>query len=454
MWLLVVALLAVGVPVAAQAAEDPYHLPETLAAARRFDEAEAEYRRELRERPSDWRLRLGLARVILWDGRYREADKAFAALVAERPSDGDALLGYAQAAYWSGDFSRARQRYERLRDVDPGHAEAKKVLSDIALLSAPGYEVGATIRDDSQPYRVSMTRAKFSYFSTPLVRWDLIGGVGQVSDGESSMVSVGAGVSATFPRLRSTVEAKGEQFRFPDGFSATLGEAAVTRSLPGRSALVVSARRTALLGTAFSVDDHETVTRYSLSWRRDPEARWLAAVGAHSLHYSDGNRGSGADAWFVAPVFGRDSFMLRAGASAAWRDTELDRFRFTTFRSDQERPGVWRYTYTGVYDPYWTPHELKEGRVVMVAELTWLKIHADAGYARDRALGFGPRTGTTPNPLFIHPNMQERSYRPWRAGAEITWPLPNRIELRARYLHEVTAFYRANEFEASLGGRL
>ena len=104
---LVVALLAVvGVPVAAQAAEDPYHLPETLAAARRFDEAEAEYRRELRERPQDWRLRLGLARVILWDGRYREADHEFAALLAERPSDPNALLGYAQAAYWNGDFRR------------------------------------------------------------------------------------------------------------------------------------------------------------------------------------------------------------------------------------------------------------------------------------------------------------------------------------------------------------
>mgnify|MGYP000439205481 CR=1 FL=1 len=454
MILLVVVLLAVGVPVAAQAAQDPYQLPETLAAARRFDEAEAAYRRGLRERPNDWRLRLGLARVILWDGRYREADKAFAALVAERPADDDALLGYAQAAYWSGDFRRARRRYERLLEVDPAHAEAKKALSDIALLSAPGYEVGATFRDDSQPYRVSMMRAKVSYFSDPLVRWDVIGGVGQVPDGGSSMASVGAGVSATFPRVRSRVEASGERFRFPDGFSATLGEVTLTRTLPAQSALVLSARRTPLLGTVFSVDDHETVSQYSLSWRRDPAARWLAAVGAHSLDYSDGNRGSGADAWFVAPVFERDSLMLRAGVSAAWRDTELDRFRFTTFRSEQASPGVWRYTYTGVYDPYWTPHELKEGRVVVVAEIPRLKIHADAGYARDRALGFGPRTGAAPNPLFIHPSMQERSFRPWRAGAEITWPLATGIELRARYAHEVTAFYNANEFEASLVGRL
>lgn len=454
MFLLVLVSLALVVPVAAQAAETPYQVPEGLAAARRFDEAEMEYRRELRRRPQDWRLRLGLARVILWDGRHEDADRAFAALLAERPQNVDALLGHAQAAYWSGDFRRARLRYGRLREVDPGHAEANKALSEIATLAAPRYEIGATHRDDSQPYRVSMMRAKVSYFSDPLVRWDVIGGVGDGSEGGRSIASAGAGVSAAFPRARSTVEAGGERFRFPDGFKTTVGKVAVTRSLPARSTIVVSAQRTPLLGTASSVDDHETVTQYSISWRRDPAARWLGAVSAHSLDYSDGNSGSGADAWFVAPLFERESLLLRAGLSAAWRDTELDRFRFTTFRSEQERPGVWRYTYTGVYDPYWTPHELKEGRVVVVAEIPRLKLHVDAGYARDRALAFGPVTGSTPNPLFIHPVMLERSFRPWRAGAEFTWPLSTRIELRARYLREVTAFYRANELEASLGGRL
>ena len=446
-------IVLLGLPVAA-AAEDPYVQAEGLAAARRFDDAEAEYRRALRARPQDWRLRLGLARVILWDGRYEEAERAFGAMLEERPRDVDALLGHAQAAYWSGDFRTARRRYERLQQADPANAEATKVLSDIALLSAPRYEVGATHRDDSQPYRVSMMRAQFSYFSDPLVRWDVVGGAGDVSDGGSRIATVGAGVSAVFPRLRSTVEGKLERFRFADGFHAAIGEVAVKRDLPGRSTLTVSAKRTPLLGTASSVTHHETATQYSVSWQRDPAARWLAAASAQWLDYSDGNSGSGADAWVVAPIFSRQPITFRAGLSAAWRDTELDRFRFTTFRSQQQSPGVWRYTYTGVYDPYWTPHELKEARLIVIVEIPRLKIHADAGYARDRYLGFGPPTGSTPTPLFIDPHMQGRSFRPWRAGAELSWPIAARIDVRARYVHEVTAFYRANEFEASLGGRL
>ena len=449
----VILIALLGLPVAAQA-DDPIRLAEDLAAARRFDEAESEYRRALRARPQDWRLRLGLARVILWDGRYAEAERAFALMLEDRPRDADALLGHAQAAYWNGDFRAARTRFESLRRAHPDNAEAIKALSDIALLSAPRYEIGATHRDDSQPYRVSMMRAQISYFSDPLVRWDVVGGAGDASDGRSRIATVGAGVSASFPRLRSTVEARLESFRFPDGFRATVGEVSVARGLPGRSSLALSASRTPLLGTASSVAHHEIATHLSVSWRRDPAAQWLAAASAQVLDYSDGNRGSGADAWVLAPLFSRESVTLRAGLSGAWRDTELDRFRFTTFRSEQEGPGVWRYTYTGVYDPYWTPHELKEARLVLVAEAPRLKIHADAGYARDRALGFGPKTGSTPTPLFIDPQMQGRSFRPWRAGAELTWPIAARIDVRARYVHEVTAFYRANEFEASLGGRL
>ena len=449
-----VAVLMWGVAIIAAAQSDPYARAESLAAERQFDAAEAEYRQQLASRPGDWRLRLGLARVILWDGRYREADREFAALLAERPASTDAMLGYAQAAYWNGDFRRAEKRYRRLLDADRGNADATKVLADLERLSEPRYEVQANYLDDSQPYRGSALLATVSWFSDPLTRWDVIGSTGRMTGGDRAAASLGAGLSVTFPRLQSTVEARAVQFRFPAGETAPMGELSVTRRLPGQSAVVVSARRTPLLGTRSSVDAHASATQYSLAWRRDTSERWLAAASIHGVRYSDDNEGTGADAWFLAPLIWRDRAKLSAGLSAAWRDTELDRFRFTTFRSHQQPTGLWNYTFTGVYDPYWTPQQLKEGRIVVVAELARFKVHADGGVAKDRAVGFGPPGGTTPTPLFIFPQTLDRSFRPWRVGLELTWPLASRIELRARYRHDVTAFYRANEFEASLGGRL
>ncbi|HEU4521606.1 MAG TPA: tetratricopeptide repeat protein, partial [Thermoanaerobaculia bacterium] len=395
------------------------------------------------------------ARVILWDGRYAEAEDRFSALLAERPADANALLGYAQAAYWWGDFRAARTRYQRLLAVDSAHAEARQAIEDLSLLAAPRYEVSAAHLADSQPYRRSGASVVVSHFLDPLTRWDIRGLAGDVTDGDAPLASIGTALSVGAPRWRMHFDVVADWFRFPAGGSTIAGEVALTRRLPWRSALRLSAERTPLLSTAVSVDDHATVSRYTLGWQRDMSERWLAAVNVHALRYSDDNRGSGADGWVLAPLYFTDWLKLRAGISAATRDTELNRFRFTEFESRPHPDGVrWRYTYTGVYDPYWTPHDLQEARVVATAEWKRLTLHADGGYARDQALGFGPQTGFTPNPSFIFPHMQDRSFRPWRAGAEIRWPLHGSVELRVRYRHDVTVFYRANEFEASLGGRL
>lgn len=445
-------LVVCGVCVIAAAA-DPYQAAERLAADRRFKEAEAEYRRQLETRPKDWRLRIGLARVILWDGRYREAERAFAPLVRERPQDAGALLGYAQAAYWSGEFRSARTRYGRLLAAHPQHEEARKVLGDLAALSAPRYEVTAAHRSDSQPYRVSGGRTVVSWFSDPLTRWDLRARAGQVTAGESTLGGVGAGVSVGIPRIRMRADAWAERFRFADGETDVIGEFSLARDLPGKSVVIASVERMPLLATATSVDTHPTVTHYALSWRRDPTERWLASASVHARRYSDGNEGSGADAWALAPLWSRETMTLRGGLSAAYRDTDENRFTFTSFRSQPLSTGEYQYTFSGVYDPYWTPHKLREARIVLVAETPRLKIHVDAGVARDEYLGFGPPTGPTPNPFFIFPAVLDRTFRPWRATAEATWPLTAGVALRGRYSHDVTAFYRADEIEASLVGR-
>ena len=445
-------LFVCGVCVFAAAA-DPYQAAEKLAAERKFDLAAAEYRRQLETRPRDWRLRVGLARVLLWAGRYAEAERRFAPLVAERPNDAGALLGYAQAAYWAGDFRAARSRYSRLLSADPAHEEARKVLNDLVMLSSPRYEITAVHRSDSQPYRMSGGRTVLSWFSDPLTRWDFRARATDVTAGAETIGGIGAGVSAGLPRVRMRVDAWAERFRFADGVAEVIGEVSLTRDLPARSEVTLSAERMPLLATATSVDSHPSAMQYTLAWRRKHTERWLASASVHTRRYSDGNEGIGADAWGLAPIWTGETITVRGGLSAAYRDTEEDRFRFTSFRSEPLSTAEWQYTFSGVYDPYWTPHKLKEARLIVVAETPRVKVHVDGGVARDEYVGFGPPTGPTPNPLFIFPTVLDRTFRPWRASAEVTWPLPVGLALRARYAHDVTAFYKADEIEASLVGR-
>jgi hypothetical protein len=442
-------VLALGVAASASAQEDLYSRAESLAWSRRFREAELEYRSQLARRPRDWRLRLGLARVLLWSAQYREADRAFGDVLRERPGDPAALLGFAQAAYWSGDLRAAHHRFRDVLQRDPGNAEASKALAELEELSAPRYDVRAAATDDSQPYGTFATQLRLSYFSDPATRWDVLGRVGSVEDGRSAFRSLGAGVSTTLTLMQIGLGAAVESFQFPNGETKVLGSARLSRKTPWRGKITIGMERAPLLATAVSVDDAATVTRSFASWERDPGDGLLAAVHLHRFDYFDDNRGLGADGWFLAPV----GSATRAGLSAAWRDTDEERFRFTGFRSEA-RGNAFHYEYSGVYDPYWTPLDLREVRGVVTYEWKGLKLQADGGIARDRARSFGPGGGPTPTPFSTFPVVIDRTFHPWRASAQWTQPLGSRIELRARVRHEVTSFYRLNEIEASLGGRL
>ncbi len=446
---IVIAFLVVCAVAVESVAQDSYERPESLAWSKRFGEAEIEYRNLLRTRPKDVRLRLGLARVILWSGRYGEAERAFQGLLKDQPENRDAWIGFAQAAYWSGDYRRAARRFREVIRRDPANADAAKSLQELSTVAAARYEVSAAVADDSQPFDALGARTRVSFFTDPLTRWDFMAGLGAVDGGAAPLRYAGVGILAGLPRLKMTAAASVEAFRFPNGENEPVGCFSLSRRTALRANATMGIERIPLLATVTSVGTSATATRMWISWQRDFTERYLGGFTAYRVDYSDDNRGAGADVYFLSPIGSR----VRAGVSAAWRDTELSTFRFTGFES--ERLGAaFQYRYTGVYEVYWTPQDHRDVRAVATYEWRWLKLQADGGLGYERALSFGPSGGPTPVPAFTFPVVIDRTFQPWRASAEITVPLGSGLELRARVRHDVTSFYQANEFQASLVGRL
>lgn len=55
-------------------------LAELLVGAKRFDEAEQQYRKVLAEKPDNLQARQGLARILAWSGKPAEAKAVFSTL--------------------------------------------------------------------------------------------------------------------------------------------------------------------------------------------------------------------------------------------------------------------------------------------------------------------------------------------------------------------------------------
>ena len=439
--------------------DNPLQRAEALVAKGELREAEREYRRAIERDPRSPLARRGLARVLLWRLRVDEAEALFTELLRENPNNLDAREGVATIAYWRGDSATAARELRTILQADPARESARALLRAIEEASDPRYGVEASVLDDDQPLRRSTARIDGSGMFGDAVRLEGTALVESFEREAATDETFALEVAAeTYLRsLQSRVAAHLKPFRFPNGDTALLGGASLSRRhVRSQSTIAFGTRRDEILETAAALDSQATVRRAFLSWTMDRSDGWLAGANVERLDYFDQNEGFGANGYLLAPIHRTGETSAWAGLGGAYRDTDEARFRLVRFHSEPRSGGGFLYRYEGVYDPYWTPHDLREARAILVAERRqgpWsAKIQIDAGIAQDEAIGFGPAAGTTPLPPAIAPVLFARNFHPWRVSTSISRMLGS-LQLELVYERNVTVFYTSNEYQARLARR-
>lgn len=404
-WGVLAAVLGFAFAVAA----DELQRAHELAWARRFAEAEIRYREILAAQPERVEATLGLARVVMWQGRYREAITLFASL------DGIAALeGRATAEYWSGDLRAAARGFRKVLAVDPARELARRSLAEIASTTLPSQRVTVRGTTDEQPLDALRGEVAATFYSDVQTRWTASLGryrmdADRVVRGDYTMVANETTVRAW------TFGASAGLFTFPDGVRQPIVSASVRRR-----SLTLRMERQPELASAPSLATHVASTTTTLRW--DWDRNVLASAELAHRNYSDDNHGRAVSAYALIPLR-RHGWTLWSGASVSARDTDESRF-----------------TPAGRYDPYWTPDDLREVRAVFALERRLaqggVKVHADAGHARDR--------GRAADQPF------SRSYRPWRAGVAADFAIARGLQLEAGIERSTTVDYRVTSVHVSL----
>lgn len=455
-FIFVLLLLAADLPAAdADSTAGLLQKAQTLAWTQHFGEAASIYGDILRIDPELHDAILGLARVRLWQGRYREARSLFGRLTG----DVDAAEGAATAAYWSGDYRTAARELRGIVAAHPERDSARRSLDELRAASAPLAHVDVGLVEDDQPFRAARFEARVSAFSDPLTRWDVSAGAyGLRHDAGGPHRAPFATLQneTVQPSLRLTTTVSLGAIRTPDSKTRAIGGASANVRLAAHDSIAVAFNRREILSNATNLFPMVAIT--ALRWQHTEP--WLASIGVERNRFSDRNSAAAADAYALFPMATRRRWTVRAGVSALWRDTRDDRFYVTGITSTRDASGnFFHYSYRGAYDPYWTPHDLMEGRLIVVIEGrlgsgTSMKLQGDGGRASDKAVVFWPDAGATPFPAEIGRATFDRTYSPWRLRLSTSTPVARNTTFEFAYEHSVSAFYRANSFHAALARRL
>ena len=401
-----------------------------LAQQKQFGRAEMVSRDAVARFPRSREAQRMLANVLLWQGEYPEARELFARLAEANARDAEARVGLAQAYYWSGDYRNALREFVGVLELQPTNAEAQRAVTDIRSAMRPGYSVEANAMDDDQPYRGTGVTARAFFFVDPLTHVEVRGGGSQLRALGLSRDTAYLGLAAetSLPSLRLRVRGGVDRVTFPDGAAQFMPSARVERAFHDTTLALIAERRP-LLRSATALRTHPSGDAVTLRWSRENANRVQFAVRGEHIRYSDDNRGWGADAYALFPLHRR----LSIGGSLAYRDTEEPRF----FAASSG---------PAAYEPYHTPHDLAEARLIVAANVSpaprlSVSVHVDGGAARDRVI-FANEAGEF-----------ARTFYPWRASATAALQLSSGLVLNVTAAHETTAFYSANEVRAGVAGR-
>jgi tetratricopeptide (TPR) repeat protein len=430
--------------------DDELMLAETLGWEKLFGPAEKRYRSILQRQPSSAAARLGLARVLLWTRRYSEARSEFMFLDTL-----DGLEGRATAAYWQGDYRTAARELRQILDRDGNREFARRSLAEIAGVMRPTQALRVTATRDDQPFETTLAEVTALQFVTPLDHWFVSAGRWRlhrpVDDRITAAPRLLLGYERVFPWQRLTVSASAGAVRLPGNDTEPIGTLSATlRAGTSRFSAAIS-QREILTNPA---EKYGTVRSTSLQWLYEKNGR-AAAFDLEDLAYFDRNRGVLASAYGIVPVIQRDNLSAWIGLSASYRNTQENRFYATTVNSSRRPDNAFNYTYRGLYLPYWSPRDLREGRLIAGTRVTLprrasLQVQIDGGEARDRAPLLGPFEGPDPLPATIFTFAFDRRYQPYHGRADLRVSLGAGFSVEAAYEHNSTVDYRSNIIHAAL----
>jgi tetratricopeptide (TPR) repeat protein len=432
-------------PGAARLAALMFYWSKDLAVAR------ATYERALERHPNDADLRADFGRFLVDLGQTVRAREVLTPLAQtgrpDLPASGRALTLLGTLDYWRGDYARARNHFIESLTVDPTDADARRQLREIELASASWVSVGGSSWQDDQPLDHMAFEAEGGWFASPVTPLSVrVGSTQFTHEGVSETLSRADAGFATFlpgPRLDVSVRGGVVDRTFGDGSDWT-ARAALGMRLPGHVALEGRFERAPYLNTTASVATSVMTQTFDATLRWRAPTGWTGDATARRETFDDDNAITTGYVWLLAPVARGSGGQMQVGYSFAAQSATYSRF---VPRDDAVTlpPRQASATVPGIYDPYYTPRNLRVHSGLLSATVRPTPRWSIAGngsvgvHARDDAPVL-VAVSRPPNVDVVR-DYAVRNFRPWNVRGTLEGSVTDAVRLALTAEHGKGPYY-------------
>ncbi|MDO9680590.1 MAG: tetratricopeptide repeat protein [Bacteroidales bacterium] len=419
-----------------------------------FESTQSYFRASIERNPQLDILNLDYGRILFELNRLDEAKIFLDKYLKSEPENAEALLMLGKIAYWQGKRpAKAMQYLNVVHKNYPSNQEAIDLIQEVRQNTSPYLKIGLLKYSDSQPLESIQTSVETGFYQSAWLQPGI----------QFQNRSFGGNLNArhfefsnktAFPKSKTEVLMRAGVFQnsWTTQSPYTAG-IEIRQKISNDFDIAGNIDRSPYLYTLRSLTGNIMQTNYSVSAGRDIGAKFKGRVTFRHQQFEDNNYVQWFSMWTLFPIVGTPGFKLEIGYAflAAW--SKENRFVLENPGDINFNPIGQSNTYTGLYDPYFTPEKQFVNSLLAKSDLrlgSAVTISFNANVGVYSKIDYPEFVENEAGAIGVNKIFTPTLYFPLDLKSTINWRLSKKILLAAEYIYFKTIWYDSHTLGAGL----
>lgn len=448
-----------------------------------FDATLALYKKSMKSFPQSAELKLHFGRIHFELNNFFEAKKLLASYIEVQPEDPEAGILLATIAYWEGKPPQVALEFlDEVLEHHPENPEAKALMKEILISTAPNLRLSSSYYSDSQPLQAMINTVEYSNYQSSWLQPSVMFQNRNFKQADPTLL-MQLSNKAFFSKTGTELIMRAGLFKdsWHNEFSPTYGFD-LRQRLVEKWSLSGGIDRRPYVFTLSSLNQNLMPTTYSAGLGRQSDL-WSGNISVNHTQFQDDNYVRVGTASLIFAVIKSSSLKVNLGYGYMMADSKESRFRLADPFYAYVHETEIGTQFPGIFDPYFTPQNQSVHSVISdisfnISPKVQVYLYGNIGFKavidNPNVIFYGssdpnhyidPAEQADPNNLApieahrIHPEDIYRvlfatEYFPMDLKGSLNWNMTKKLNLKTEYAYQRAVFFDSHMVSLGLNWNL